>query len=300
VSRYLTDMAEVCRAAGLRVVEEPGWQTRARSSGGYTNGRPWCVMWHHTASNTTPANDVSYIINASDGPLANLYLARDGTVHVIAAGATNTNGKGGPLTFSRGTVAADSMNSAAIGVEAANSGIGQQWPQPQVDAYFALSNALTAAYGLLPTDISSHEHWSPGRKIDPATAPAVQGPWRPRGINTSGTWSVDDMRAECVARTAAPPPTPPQPTPPPEEDDMRISPFLIQGTGKDGSQAGVVYATDGQLMTLRAIPNEAALAGYRWTARTASPGIERQYPELVDGAPITPIDDLSAYGVIIA
>ena len=48
--RYLTDMANVLRAAELRVVEQAGWQQRARSSGGYGSGLPLCVMWHHTAS----------------------------------------------------------------------------------------------------------------------------------------------------------------------------------------------------------------------------------------------------------
>jgi hypothetical protein len=187
------------------------------------------------------------------------------------------------------------MNTHAIGVEAANSGTGEQWPQVQVDAYFVLSNALCAAYGLLPTDISSHEHWSPGRKIDPATAGAVQGPWRPRQINSAGTWNVEDMRAEAVARSSSAPPEPQPPQPPPQEDDVRISPFLIQTT--DGT--GRVFCTDGQLMTYRLIPDETALAGYRWTARNASPGIERSYPELADGGKITAVDDLTAYGVLV-
>src|SRR4029077_14868845 len=94
-SRYLTDLADVLRSAGLVVHEEPGWQTRARGSGGYDSGRPTHVMVHHTASNpgSDPDGDVAYIArNAADAPLANLYLSRSGDVHVIAAGATNTNG----------------------------------------------------------------------------------------------------------------------------------------------------------------------------------------------------------------
>ena len=72
--RYLTDLAAVLRAYGLTVEEEPGWQERARSSGGYASGRPTHVMVHHTASSTTPANDIAYIArNADAAPLSNLY-----------------------------------------------------------------------------------------------------------------------------------------------------------------------------------------------------------------------------------
>jgi hypothetical protein len=215
--RYLTDLADVLRAAGLRVVEVEGWQTRARSSGGYADGRPWCVMWHHTASETTPQNDVNYIVyNCPDAPVANLYLARDGEVSVCAGGAANTNGKGDPQTFSKGTVPLDSMNTYAIGVEAANSGLGETWPQVQIDAYFTLNDALTAAYGLEPTDLCSHHQYAPSRKIDPATAAAVEGPWEPRALNSSGSWNLDDIRSEALARadnTPGPGPEPPEPPP---------------------------------------------------------------------------------------
>lgn len=206
--RYLTDLADVCRAAGVRVIEVDGWQTRARGSGGYDGNRPWCVMWHHTASDTTPENDVAYIVTGCpDAPVANLYLARDGTVHVCAAGAANTNGKGGPFAVSRGTVPLDSMNTHAIGIEAANNGLGEPWPAVQIAAYFAVCNALTNVYGLAADDLATHAEWAPGRKIDPATANAVQGAWHPSSINSSGTWDPDDVRAE--AGRTDPPPLPP-------------------------------------------------------------------------------------------
>ena len=291
--RFLTDLADVVRAAGLAVVEVDGWQTRARSSGGYAPGLPWAIVWHHTASNTTPENDVNYIVAGSpDRPLSNLYLARDATVWICAAGATNTNGKGGPMTFSRGTVPADRMNEYGLGIEAASDGVGGPWPRVQIDAYFALSNACADAYGLDPTDVATHESWAPGRKIDPATAAAVDGPWRPRSINSSGTWSLDDIRAECAARSASAPPTPT----PPSEDDMRSGPYLIQATGADGTPPGVVYATDGNAMTLRALPDPAALDGYRWQATNV---FGWSAPELVPGGPIVAVDTLAAFGVVI-
>lgn len=236
--RYLTELADVLRDAGLMVEEVDGWQTRARKSGGYADGLPWCVMWHHTASQTTPDNDIAYIISGSDvAPVANLYLARDGTVYVCAAGATNTNGSGGPLPVSRGTVPQDRMNEYAVSIEAANSGLGEPWPVQQIDAYFQTSLAVTGWLGLQPDDVSSHAGWTT-RKIDPATAAAVQGPWQPRAVNSSGTWNLDDLRAECRTRAAATP-YPPEPEPP-EAPDMPIT-FIAAAPGR----ATVLVAMDG-------------------------------------------------------
>lgn len=211
-SRYLTDLAGVAAGAGLAVVEVDGWESRARNSGGFDGDRPWAVMWHHTASQTTPDNDVAYIVyGCPDAPVANLYLDRIGTVWVCAAGATNTNGKGGPYTVTRGVVPLDSMNTHAVSIEMANSGLGEPWPVEQIDAAFRLSLALCDAYDLDPTDAVTHVAWTPGRKIDPATADAVQGPWRPRSINTSGSWNLDDLHAELSARSGS------------EDDDMNAA-----------------------------------------------------------------------------
>lgn len=226
-SRYLTDLADVVRSAGLAVVEVDGWQSRARGSGGYDGDRPWVVMWHHTASDTHPENDVGYIVyGCPDAPVANLYLGRDGVVWICAAGATNTNGKGGPTGVSRGTVPVDQMNTHAIGIEMANTGLGEPWPQLQIDAAFTLSIALCRAYGLSDSDICTHAEWAPTRKIDPAVAAAVQGPWQPEPINSSGTWSLVDLIVEQTRRSS----TLPNPTPPPSSEDQMYLATLQDGT----------------------------------------------------------------------
>ena len=54
MSIFLTDMADVLRAAGLRVMETPDWKTRAYPKFGGYQQMPTHVMVHHTASNTTP------------------------------------------------------------------------------------------------------------------------------------------------------------------------------------------------------------------------------------------------------
>ena len=220
--RYYTELVDVLTAAGVRCHVEAvnaGWETRARSSGGFATA-PLGVVWHHTASATSPFNDVSYMVHGSDdAPIGNMLLDRDGVVWPIAAGAANTQGKGGPATFSRGTVPVDAGNSQLWGLEVANSGIGEIWPIAQIDAYFAASNALNAMFGNQPMDVLTHHLWAPDRKIDPATADAVSGPWFPRSVTTSGTWDVWDIAEEC-ARRATPTPTPP--TPPSEADTMTV------------------------------------------------------------------------------
>lgn len=228
-ARYLTDLAAVLRAWGLAVTEEPGWQNRARGSGGYESGRPTHVMCHHTASNTSPANDVSYIAHGADAaPLSNLYLARTGVVTVIAAGATNTNGSGEDTWG--GGVPDDAMNTHAIGIEAANAGTGEPWPQAQTDAYLILCRALCAAYGITDAHVRGHAEWAPGRKIDPA------GP--PRWATGAATWRMDDFRLD-----AALPPEP-TPTPPPDpEEDLDVA-FIITNTN-----TGEVAVVDGGLVT---------------------------------------------------
>jgi len=226
---WLTWLADVLRAAGLAVVEQDGWQTRARSSGGFAPGRPVGVMWHHTATNTSPANDANGMsYGSSSAPVANLLVCRDGAVWVLAAGATNTNGAGGPMAG----VPVDSMNTYAVGMECANDGVGEPWPQAQIDAMFATSLAICARLGLPPDAAATHYEWAPTRKIDPATAAAVAGPWQPRGVTGSGTWSGDDLRAELRRRSSTGGDTaPPLPT---EDDDVRIF-------ARHGNNAWVVF-----------------------------------------------------------
>jgi hypothetical protein len=198
---YLTNLADVIRRAGLNVIEEPGWQTRARSSGAYANGRPTHVMVHHTASNpsTDGQADVNYMCyNSGDRPIANLYLDRSGTVWVLAAGATNTNGKGADTWG--GGVPNDKMNEYAIGIEGANNGVGEPWPKVQTDAYVKLVATLCAQYNIPVGHVRAHAEWAPTRKIDPAGP----SPW----AAGSNTWDMDAFRGS-VLLGGAPNPDPP-------------------------------------------------------------------------------------------
>jgi hypothetical protein len=130
--------------------------------------------------------------NATDRPIGAMLLERSGRVTVGAAGATNTQGKGGPWTLSNGTIPLDKGNAYGIAIEAANRGTGEMWPTVQQDAYTALCSALCEAYGLDPArDCLSHAEWCQpscaGRKTDPA------GPSR---WASSGTWDMDGFRRD--------------------------------------------------------------------------------------------------------
>lgn len=230
---FLLGLASVLRANGLHVVEVAGWQSRTRSSepNGYRGGAPSHVMVHHTASppSTDGAQDVNYIISAPTAPIANLYIDRRGRVHVIAAGPTNTNGKGSSAPWGGG-VPVDSMNSWAIGIECANNGVGEPWPAVQTDALMDTCAALCVAYAIPVHHVRGHKEWAPGRKIDPAGP----SPW-----SSGNVWNMDAFRGS-VALELHPPTIPPvnPPNPPTDEDTMRL---LICDDGDPATflQAGI-------------------------------------------------------------
>ena len=186
--RVLLDLADVLRHAGLRVHEVDGWPQRQRGGTGYGQVDPIGIIVHHTASSSgwDGEPDVDYLALECDvAPMSNLYVDRDGRWWVLAGGATNTNGTGGPW----GPIPLDSANSRVIGIEAGNNGVGEPWPDVMQDAYVAGVAALADAYGVEAGNILSHQEWAPTRKVDPA------GPSRFGSINGSHSWDMDRFRA---------------------------------------------------------------------------------------------------------
>ena len=199
-SRYLLDLADVCRTTGYPVIEVDDWQYRARGSGGYEPGEPGHVIIHHTASGPSSDGwpDVNYCCYGNpDAPVGNLYLARDGTVYVMAGGAANTNGSGSDPC---GRVPDDGMNARSIAIEAGNGGTGEPWPEAQQDCYRWLVAALCAAYGIDVAQCHSHFEWAEGRKIDPAG--------ESRYATGAAMWDMNTFRADVASLISTPPEEP--------------------------------------------------------------------------------------------
>ena len=200
--RMLVDLADVLRRAGLQVEEVDGWELRARGGAGYPSSGPIGIIVHHTASGPAkdgPVDVREMTFECAVKPMTNLYVDRRGTWWVCAAGATNTNGKGGPL----GPLPLNSANSRVIGIEAGNNGVGEQWPDVMQDSYVVGVAALAEAYRIDTANVYGHYEWAPSRKVDPA------GPSRFGAVGPHGSWDMDAFRAAVAARRGAPPPPPP-------------------------------------------------------------------------------------------
>ncbi len=153
--------AEVLTSAGLSVVEEDGWKTR----GAAFSAQPLGVIMHHDASaaGTTPKSP-SVVIHGRKGlagPLSQWYLNREGVWHVVASGRANHAGPGSYNGIGTG-------NSSFVGVEAANNGTGEEWPQAQLVSYFTGVAAILNRLGAPSLMAIGHKEWAPTRKIDPS------------------------------------------------------------------------------------------------------------------------------------
>jgi hypothetical protein len=156
-------LADVLRAAGLQVVEYPGW--RDRGHGDF--GNIWGVVMHHTGSNP-PSNCPQCIAEHPELGLASqLHLSRGGVYTVLGAGIAWHAGAG-----SYPGIAKDNANQVTIGIEAENNGT-EGWGDAQYDAYMigvaAILNHIEQPY----THAIGHKEW----------AGASQGKWDPGGMD---------------------------------------------------------------------------------------------------------------------
>ncbi len=173
---YLTDLADVLRKAGLKVIEVPGWRTRGfRREIEDTNVYRAdllgveSIITHHTATSNSIAGDYPSLGTVRDGrsdlpgPLAQLGLGRSGTWYVIAAGYANHTGK---------TFRPWQSNSYALGIEAEaeGKGSGRDWPEAQMASYAKGVAALAKHYGVPVERVLGHKEIAAplGRKTDPS------------------------------------------------------------------------------------------------------------------------------------
>ncbi len=153
--------AQVLTEANLTVVEEDGWTTRGKE---FSSG-PLGVILHHDASKagSVPEHPTVIIDGRSDlpGPLAQFYLDRNGVWHVVASGKANHAGSG----YYNGIHAG---NSSLLGVEAANNGTDEPWPEGQLRSYVVGVAAILCKLGAPSLMAIGHKEWAPTRKIDPS------------------------------------------------------------------------------------------------------------------------------------
>lgn len=211
------------RDAGLTVHVLDGFDTRTRLSSPDGLDSILGLVAHHTVSSfKDPADEADFLANRHTvKPVGNLFLDRLGDWWCCAAGATNTNGAGGPRIVSQGVVPLDNGNRTCPAVEAANNGIGEPWPDVQLDSYVrgmaALIRGVRAEtrFSLEAGDVFSHSEWAPTRKVDPG------GPCRfaPSGgcwhhhIHPGGVTGMDMFRGEVFAVLLPRPDPEPHPDP---------------------------------------------------------------------------------------
>jgi N-acetylmuramoyl-L-alanine amidase len=120
---------------------------------------PSLIVVHYTGDNSLEGA-LSWLVHSrgDEAVSAHLVIAKDGAVYQLVpfnraawhAGESSYNGRSG-------------CNSFSIGIE--NVGIGDEWPETQVEANRAVIAALCQVYSI--EDIVGHEDVAPERKSDP-------------------------------------------------------------------------------------------------------------------------------------
>jgi hypothetical protein len=205
---WLTDLESVLRAAGgtFPILTVPGWPTRSRSTGGFdsVNG----IVVHHDAAGPTSDGwpSVNYqCFSDPDRPNATLYTSRKGEIFIMAAGACNTQGQGGPILG----VPANQGNQRLIGIEQGNNGVGEAYTNVQQDAILWLCQTLVKVYGKRfgwgAGNVISHREWAGPRKCDPGGPSRWTGAIP--GCGAARLWDMDRFRVDVgnVPETPLPP-----------------------------------------------------------------------------------------------
>ena len=160
----ITWLADVLRADGLVVVEHPSWRTYQRPRDWDWDPRFGVVHATAAPSRQTDDTQISIVRNGRPdlpGPIANACVDRGGRWHVLSAGYCNTTlaGTAGPY---RGL-----GNSRALGVEACNDNISEQWSTVQYESYARGWAAICRRLRWTPANLVGHREHTPGHKTDP-------------------------------------------------------------------------------------------------------------------------------------
>ena len=162
----ITWAADVLRAAGLNVVEEPGWKTRGLSTS--QRFEPDSIVWHHDASAIGDSPGVpAYMIANMESHGAQIWVCAgcngrhvSGTWHMVASGRMAHAGK---------VLPGKPDNYTSIGIETDQT-TGETWEPGLLPSLRKGTAALLRHMKKLATDLHFHKTICdpPGRKVDPA------------------------------------------------------------------------------------------------------------------------------------
>lgn len=180
-------------ALGDRLKTLPGWQNRGHGDFKDIRG----VMVHHTGNRNATAESIRDGRPDLAGPLANIHIATDGTVTIVAVGVCWHAGVG-----SYPWLPTNAGNWHLIGIECAHDG-NEQWPDAQIIALRDTCAALALKLEVPATRVIGHKEY----------AGAAQGKWDPGNMDMA--WFRGEVRKDMdgFVFPGEHPPLEPQPGP---------------------------------------------------------------------------------------
>lgn len=176
-------LPELLRAEGLVVLETEGWLTRV-APGPFS---PVAVLNHHTAAKGYDRDAPSLEIckrgrgrpgqpGYLPGPLCNVLIGRSAACYLTSGGRANDSGRGVRAVLDRvrqglpplgdATTRGDVDGNAWFwDVEVENDGIGEEYPEAQLEALIAVDAVICRESGWTADHVLHHREWT-SRKRD--------------------------------------------------------------------------------------------------------------------------------------
>lgn len=173
MSVFLTDLADVLRAAGVKVKEMKytqgphagkSWKYVGYNGMGYSD-IPLGIVWHHDASpegDSPGALDWMMYDGFGAAPAANAWVDRKGVWYLYCGGYSNHAGVGSWPKL--GLV--NNGNAKMFGIETDHT-TGEAWPADQINSLRLGTAAILKHWGRPADNLIGHKEWAPGRKDDP-------------------------------------------------------------------------------------------------------------------------------------
>lgn len=206
---FLEDVLRPALGDRLRTLD--GWQNRGHGDFADIRG----IMWHHTGNANESAESIARGRPDLAGPLANLHIAPNGIVTIVAVGVCWHAGRG-----SYPWLPTNDANQHMIGVECAwplvrpdgSYDRAQRWPDAQIISMRDTAAALSIKLGVPANHNIGHKDY----------AGAAQGKWDPGNLDTKWFQGeiAKDMRGEFDRPVTTP--TPQLPANPPVLPDTGL------------------------------------------------------------------------------